>query len=109
MKFARLCILVSLSLTACIGSDSQISSLKEIVSMPIAESPIVSPISPSSPVVTAPTSDEFTKPEAAVAKVESVVKALNEDQNYALVSEDMSLLESEGLLSEENELKGWVK
>lgn len=46
----------------------------------------------------------------AVEKQISVIqKELNKDSSYALTQDDVAFLKTEGLLSQENEIKAWVK
>lgn len=84
-------------------------------SLPDNSSPVISPDNTSPiavPVVVAtpaPLAQEFMKPEAAQAKVEEIVQTMNADPQYQINNDDFSFLKSEGLVGDQNDLKGWVK
>ncbi|MFV8250467.1 hypothetical protein [Bdellovibrio bacteriovorus] len=83
---------------------------------PKTKSPVVSPspiegspvISPDAPVAEDPLPPEMAKPELAKAKVDDLMKQINQDPNYEIGVEDVELLTSEGLI-DSDEIKGLVK
>ena len=96
-------IMASLSILAgCTAPSGSVSPEQIVPPTPGLEEPIA-PIAPTPPIVPA----EFTEPTIAIQKVEAIVQSLNEDPNYSIGTDDLSLLESEGLL--DSELEGWVK
>lgn len=57
--------------------------------------------------------NDVLNPDPSVKAVEKQISeiqnTLNQDSAYALTQEDIAFLKSEGLLTNENEIKGWVK
>lgn len=46
---------------------------------------------------------------AVEKQISEIKKELNKDNSYVLTQEDVAFLKTEGLLSNENEIKAWVK
>ncbi len=89
---ASICFLLfSSSLTGCTQSGNSPSIVESITD---AVKEIISPDSSVS---------------VAEKQVSEIKKELNQKATYALTEDDVAFLKTEGLLSNENELKGWVK
>ncbi len=109
MKQVVLGYLCLMALAGCTGNSGGSANITNPIDAitptpPVIETPVTSP-SNEDTVLPA----EFSKPEAAVAKVAIVIETLNEDPNYAIVTDDLDLLVSEGIVESDSELKGWVK
>ena len=46
---------------------------------------------------------------SAEKEVANIQNALNKDSSYALNSDDIDLLKTQGLISDDSEIKSWVK
>ena len=56
---------------------------------------------------------DITNPDPSVNQAEKQISEiqnnLNKDNTYALTQDDVAFLKTEGLLNNENEIKGWVR
>ncbi|WP_413584450.1 hypothetical protein [Bdellovibrio sp. HCB274] len=104
MVRSLLILSILMVMVACTGGFDPLAAITN-------ENPIVgSPsIVPSSPIVEPPSEPEFTNPLVATQKVEEVLQSFNEDPIYKFEQEDTELLISEGLIADQNSLKGLVK
>lgn len=68
-----------------------------------------SPITPEVPSSPGAVEPVVTSPKTVEEKIETIQKQMIEDTQYSFVDEDIALLESEGLLENKEEMKGWVK
>lgn len=101
-----LCILLCGLLQSCTGAGgagSLVDAIKDIVS-PTPDTPPSEPTLPGAPSM-AP-SDSVQEAETKIAEIQTT---LNQDATYAITSQDISDLKTEGLLTDENEIKAWVK
>lgn len=98
MRAFTLCIFSTLYIVGCTNGGKSAMGTDPV--SPIAETPTIpgTPIAPTE--ILPPVSKEFTEPASAQQKVSEVIQTLNQDPAYEFVSDDMALLESEGLLSE---------
>lgn len=76
------------SLTGCTGGGQE-SSVSQIIAEIIGTNP--------------------SAPQETQKQVQEIQKTLNQDPQYALTSDDTQLLESQGLIENNDSIKTWVK
>lgn len=84
------------------GGSSLVDAIKDIVS-PTPDAP-TEPALPGAPAMSPNASVQ-----EAEAKITEIQTTLNQDTTYAITNQDVSDLKAEGIITDDSEIKAWVK